>query len=71
MPKKLSRYAQKRRQGLVPMQYGPRRCVTPPIKSAEADFYQREQVLRDRARNAGLYIAPIVAVPILRSKVQS
>lgn len=71
MPKKLSRYAQKRRMGLVPMQYGPRRCVSPPIRDDEARFYQSEQRLRDMNRNAGLYIAPIVAAPILRSKVKS
>lgn len=69
MSKKLSRYAQKRREGRVPFPYGPRRCVTPPVSHSESEFYQREQVVRDRERKP--YVAPITAVLILRSKVQS
>lgn len=69
MSKKLSRYAQKRRQGLVPFPYGPRRCVTPPVSYNEGEHYQREQALRDRDRKP--YIGEIRPVPILHSKAQS
>lgn len=69
MSKKLSRCAQKRRQGLVPFPYGPRRCVTPPVSHSEGEFYQKEQAVRDRERTP--YIGEIRPVLILRSKVQS